>query len=192
MRAPGLLPVLLGAALAVFDACGRPGDGGDPAPKTDTSIATQTATATATANTGPLTELPPEGGNAVLAWLAAGLYRAWPCEAEAHGPRHGSPHGRTRICSNAALSAFDGPGAYPTGSATVKEVLEPDGSVGTYAVMLKVGDGSEAKSWYFFEGRPGLVLADGREAPACIGCHVDAGSQDDRPGRDYVYTQIKR
>ena len=126
-------------------------------------------------------ELPPRGTDDLPAWLAAGYYRAWRCEPEAHEGRAPSPHGRNRICNNAALHAAAGTGPFPAGAASVKEIF--DGDVKTYAVSRKLADGAGGDTWYWYEGNAEHAYGNGRGTPVCTGCHGGAA-------RDYVFTIV--
>src|SRR5262245_40386979 len=64
---------------------------------------------------------PPQGAEAIEAWLADGDYNDWQCEPEIHEARLPSPHGWNRICSNDAISSrATGTGEWPAGAAAVK------------------------------------------------------------------------
>ena len=129
-------------------------------------------------------ELPARGTADLPTWLAAGYYRAWHCEPEAHDGRAPSPHGRNRICNNAALQAAAGTGAFPAGAASVKEIL--DGGAMTYAVSRKLTDGAGGDTWYWYESNPAdpaHVYANGPGVPGCTGCHGGAA-------RDHVFTVV--
>ncbi|MEO7736372.1 MAG: hypothetical protein ABIY55_35770 [Kofleriaceae bacterium] len=128
-------------------------------------------------------ELPARGTADLPAWLAAGYYRAWHCEPEAHDARAPSPHGRNRICNNAALHAA-GPGAFPAGAASVKEIS--DGGTMSFAVSRKLSDATGGDAWYWYESNPSdpdHVYANGPGIPGCTGCHGGAA-------RDYVFTVV--
>ena len=133
-------------------------------------------------------QLPPTGKAAIEQWLAVKLYDAWACEPAAHGPRNGSPHGATRICSNGKLSGHTG-ALYPAGAATVKELFNPDGSLVGRAVLRKLDELPVEASWYFYEIFEGRIFADGAGASACTGCHARAGTSG-LPGKDFVFTQV--
>jgi hypothetical protein len=138
--------------------------------------------------------LPPEGHAAMTPWLAAGHYRSWHCEPAPHATRPPGAHGRTRICSNDALSNASGDGAYPVGAAAVKELWRAggdgaDGAIQGYAVYRKVAAGGGAASWYWYEIERGSLYADGRgdsgaARDLCVSCHEDAP-------RDHVFTHVK-
>jgi hypothetical protein len=151
---------------------------------------------------------PTVGYEGVEAWLAAGSYKAWHCEAKPHDPRSPSPHlGQNRICSNNLLSAA-GPGEYPVGSAAVKELYDSTGAVlNGYAVYLHTKAGTTSDTYYWYERVPlssgaphdqvtGVVadgFGGGMAAPEviCVGCHKAAGSDAGHSGHDYVYTQVR-
>jgi len=139
----------------------------------------------------------------VTAWLREGSYKQWKCEPTPVGQRGPSPHGTNRICSN-GLASKAGAGEYPVGAASVKELYEPDGSLG-YAISHHVKAGTTGDTWYWYEVVPLQsaaphdargVVADGMgdKGPAkaiCAGCHQNAGSDTERLGHDFVYIQIK-
>lgn len=175
-------------ALALVSACSDDGSGGSTAGEEDE------------------TQVPPVSGKeAMRAWIAAGHYKSWHCEAALHDPIAISPHGKQRICSNDVLSAH-GDGEYPVDSAGVKELYDAAGAnVVGYAVYRHVKPGTDGASWYWYEEVPadsmaphdadGIVadgLGDSGQAKAiCVGCHAAAGSDADHPGHDFVYVQVK-
>jgi len=127
-------------------------------------------------------QLPPRGSVDVTAWIAAGHYQDWACEAEPHAGRSPSPHGRNRICSNDALVGSTGDGAYPVGAAAVKEIYDGD-RIALHAVYRKVADGTSGDTWYWFEGTADDVIANGEGDDTCVGCHSHAP-------RDFVFTPV--
>jgi hypothetical protein len=116
------------------------------------------------------------------AWLAAGHYKMWHCEAKISEPRNGGVHGRVRICSNDLLSGH-GTGPYPVGAASVKETYF-GAKIGQLTVGLKVAEGATANTWYWY----GQNELEGVGAPGCAGCH---GRAPQYGGHDYVYFQVK-
>lgn len=155
----------------------------------------------------PDAQLPPQGHDAIEAWLAEGHYKRWACQPAPHGPLKVSPHGMQRICSNQALSSHppDG-GEYPVGAASVKELYDAAGTtlVG-YAVSLHTKPGTDGGDWYWYErvplDHPAMpdaqgVVADGsgdsgRARDLCVSCHIAAGLDADHPGHDFVYVQVQ-
>jgi hypothetical protein len=157
-------------------------------------------------------QTPPQGVDAIKAWLATGSYKSWACEGERHEFRPPSPHGFNRICSNDVLSAAaSGTDDWPVGSAGVKELYanETDAAPVGYAVYLKTkADSAGGANWYWYEDVPldspvphdaRGVVADGfgDAGPAktiCVGCHAAAGADDEHTpspgGRDQVYTPV--
>ena len=126
-------------------------------------------------------QLPARGTADAPAWLAASYYHAWRCEATQHPGRSPSPHGKTRICNNDALHAAVA-GDFPAGAASVKEIYDGDAIV-TYAVARKLTEGAGGDSWYWYEGNPDKVYANGEGADNCTGCHTGAP-------RDFVFTIV--
>jgi hypothetical protein len=153
-------------------------------------------------------QTPPTTGGADLEkWIKDGSYLTWTCEPAKHAPRSPSPHpsatGFNRICSNDVVkAAATGTGAWPKGSAAVKELFSSDTSTTPdgYAVYLKTdADSASGANWYWYERVGATVVADGKGgsgAPRdiCVACHGAAGS--DAPhtpttgGRDQVYTPV--
>lgn len=130
-------------------------------------------------------QTPPTADQAALdAWLAAGTYKSWRCEATAHEARSGSGHDRNRICTNTLQSAHSSTTAFPVGSAAVKELIDGDGRIEGYAVYVRAedGDGGEKRFWY--EIIDGSVIAIGYGHTTCTGCHGGAP-------KDYVFTQVR-
>jgi hypothetical protein len=157
-------------------------------------------------------QTPPQGADAVEAWLAQGYYKQWAAEAAVHESRDPSPHGYNRIFSNDLVAKNAASKAdWPAGAAAVKELYasdDDDKPVG-YAVYLKAeADSADGANWYWYERVPldhpaphdaKGVVADGfgDQGPAktiCVSCHAAAGT--DRPhtptagGRDQVYTPV--
>ncbi len=134
-------------------------------------------------------QTPPTTGRVDLeAWIAAGHYRSWHCEPAPHASRPPSPHGSDRICSNDLLSASTA-GTFPVGSAAVKELFATPGNPTGYAVYVKLTDGTDGASWYWYERIGTRQVADGSGASGtarsiCVGCHSSAP-------RDFVFTQVR-
>jgi hypothetical protein len=143
-------------------------------------------TSCGTATSDP--QLPPTGKAAMGQWLVDQPYTDWSCEPAPHPSRNGSPHGNNRICSNAKLAGSTSP-LYPAGAATVKELLNADGSVAGHSVLRKLEDGAGGSTWYFFEQFEGKNYADGADSLACSGCHARAGTGG-LPGKDFVFVQV--
>ena len=142
--------------------------------------------------------------SAMTAWLDAGHYKGWQCEAEPHAARGPSTHNMNRACSNDLVSAFDGTATTerPIGSASVKEFWS-DGSIVGRAASVKTADHSAAgDAWFWYVELDGMgVLANGLASQdpvaktACVGCHTSAGSDVDHTtsnhSGDFVYTQVE-
>jgi hypothetical protein len=158
-------------------------------------------------------QTPPQGADAVEAWLSEGDYKAWHCEDKLHVSRAPSPHGFNRICSNDLIADnASGDRDWPKGAAAVKELYASEDAtepVG-YAVYLKTGSNSaDGSNWYWYERVPldsaaphdakGVVadgLGDSGSAKTiCVNCHVaaglDAAHTPTTGGRDQVYTPVK-
>ncbi|MEZ4403321.1 MAG: hypothetical protein R3B06_25065 [Kofleriaceae bacterium] len=171
METEPLIPLAI--AMAFLAACG--GDDGtaatiDAAPGTDAAQVAQT---------------PPSGAANVDAWIAAGHYLSWNCEAAPHDARAPSPHGRNRICNNDALHGSTA-GPFPIGAASVKELRDPADAIIGYAVYRKDADGTDGSNWYWYEVADGTVVADGTGGSGppntiCVDCHSHAP-------RDFVFT----
>ena len=126
---------------------------------------------------------PPTSRAALEAWLARGLYQAWRCEPAPHDARPPGAHGQNRICSNEALARSAGPGEYPVGSASIKELYEGQVLRG-YAVAVRVAAGAGGDRWYWYERSGASVYGDAVGAGLCTGCHGGAP-------RDFVFTQVR-
>lgn len=126
-------------------------------------------------------QVPARGTADAVAWLTAGHYQAWHCEATPHPGRPPSPHGTNRICNNDALHAAAS-GAFPAGSASVKEIYDGNAIV-AYALARKLTDGAGGNTWYWYEGNPDKVYANSQGAGNCTGCHAQAA-------RDFVFTVV--
>ena len=165
---------------------------------TGTTSTTTSTTSTSSSSGGDVAQTPPtdtaDGGAAIEAWLAAGHYKSWHCEAAIHAAAAPSVHTPfDKVCSNDVLNATAAP-PWPVGAASVKEVYSAiDGTTPVgYAVSLKTADDTTAKGtvWYWYERVPGFTSA-GVGDTTCTGCHeasaapVDAGGH---PGAgDLIY-----
>lgn len=154
--------LVLVAALA--SACAGPGSFGDPIDDP---------------------QVPPRGHEDLQTWIAGGFYMQWHCEPAPHPRRPPSPHGAmNRICSNDALSAATGDGAFPIDAAAVKEVFGDSGAINAYAVYRKITERSDGDSWYWYEGSRDDTAANGQGERSCVNCHS-------RAPRDFVFTVVK-
>lgn len=182
-------------------------------PPTDLGMDTGVAiTSTLGDSDGSEAQPPTTGRAAVRAWLAAGAWRRWRCEASAHPAMGLSPHGYDRICNNGVLAGAPAGAPWPVGASSVKELHDPanpDQVVG-YAVYLKVREGTDGSNWFWFETvRPGFVLnppvptdPDGTVAEGfgdrgaartiCVDCHARSGANDSGVVGfgDFVYTRV--
>jgi hypothetical protein len=148
------------------------------------------------------TQVPPQGYEAIEAWLTAGHYKSWKKQPGVVEPIPISPHGKQQIYTNQLHSDHAGmTGEYPVNAAAVKELYADDGTtlVG-YAVYLHISAGTTGANWYWYERIPKDsdlmpdpvtgVFADGVDEPQCVGCHSAAGIDAEHPGHDFVYTQL--
>jgi hypothetical protein len=131
----------------------------------------------------------------IASWIARNDYRRWTCEPVGHDARSPSPHGRNRICNNQKV-VDHGPGEYPTGAASVKEIFDDLGKLTGHLVTHKLGPG-KAESWLWYMEVGGTIVLNGRgdtpePSAKCVGCHAQAGSDAEHSGHDYVYTQLKK
>lgn len=177
--------------------------GGDDSGSTGGASADET-TNTPTEPTGDPgdSQIPPQGYEAIEAWLAEGHYKSWKCQAGVVDPIEISPHGKQRICTNDVHTAHNGmTGEYPVNAAGVKELYDAAGAtIVGYAVYLHTSAGGTGANWYWYERVPldsmvehdpmTGVVADGSDVPLCVGCHSAAGSDAAHPGHDFVYTQL--
>lgn len=129
-------------------------------------------------------QTPPQGGAPLMAWLSAGYYKSWHCEAAAHPAGPNGAHGTNRVCSNTLQAGTGGSGEFPVGSASVKELYSGSNVVG-YAVSLRIKTGPNGDSWYWYENGFGGVGIS-----SCTGCHSKAGSGGTYIGRDYVFVRV--
>lgn len=127
------------------------------------------------------------------AWLARGYYKQWRCQATPMNKRSPSAHtAKTRTCNNTVLLASAGPGEFPIGAASVKELYDGDGRLEGYAVSLRVRTGAGGENWFWFErngsgdgGVPAFGLGDqNNPRNVCVGCHAAAP-------RDHLWTRVE-
>lgn len=122
-------------------------------------------------------DVPPTDSTALLKWLQAGGYKAWPKESAPH--RSMGPH-QTLVVTylNPSLdkSMTAKSKAHPKGSAAVKELLDATGRPGGWAVSVKTSaDSDGGKAWYWYEiigVSPGNVVAQANGVALCTGCHT--------------------
>jgi hypothetical protein len=133
-------------------------------------------------------DLPPTRRRALLAWLGAQTYRqAYVAEPAVH-PSLG-PHGgnvRTWYSPTLVEDLAAGRTQFRKGAAMVKELyLTGTADVVGWSVMRKVRARSgRGRGWYFFETFDGeRVVARGRGATACTGCHAE--------GVDYLRSSFR-
>ena len=158
-------------------------------------------------------QLPPTTGRAAArAWLNAGAWRRWRCEAAAHPGAGLSPHTLNRVCNNELLVNAAAGAPWPVGAASVKELLDPamPGRVVGYALYRKVSEGTDGSHWFWFEYvLPEVTLdpappreADGTIAEGlgdrggsgnvCVPCHARSGANDAGVTGygDFVFTRV--
>lgn len=131
---------------------------------------------------GPPTGDVPTDGATLAPWLSSESYSGWAAESAIHDQTGTSPHGRVRTYFNDTLNAsFDaGNTNHTVGSAAVKELYDAMDTRLGWAVMVKVSDGEDANSWYWYLDNGNMVAADGNGVGLCEGCH--------NPGVDRVLT----
>lgn len=128
-------------------------------------------------------QTPPQGAEAVDAWLAAGHYKSWKCQPEKHPPKPESAHSANRVCVNDKLANAPASGELPAGAAAVKELFSGD-AISGYAVSLKTNPASgEGEGWYWFEKLGSSVAIDASGPNFCSDCHKGAP-------RDYFWSDI--
>jgi hypothetical protein len=155
---------------------------------------------------------PTTGRAAARAWLQAGAWRRWRCEATAHASMAPSPHSMNRICNNEVLANAPPGAPWPVGAASVKELRDnanPERVVG-YALYLKARAETDGAGWFWFEyvlpsealDPPAPREADGTVAEGygdrggaldvCVNCHRRSGSNDAglMGYGDFVYTRV--
>jgi hypothetical protein len=128
-------------------------------------------------------DVPPTDSAALLKWLQAGSYKAWPKESAPH--RSMGPH-QTLVVTylNPPLdqSMTAKAAAHPKGAAAVKELQDAGGKTTGWAVSVKTAPDSDGgKGWYWYEilGAPsGNVVAQANGVALCSGCH--------KRGQDFV------
>lgn len=129
------------------------------------------------------------GGNEFLAsdlWAATAGYEAWTRpDGWSATPIESSEHVGLFVVrfDNPTLAAWDGSGAAPEGSISLKEEYDADGALVSYTAMEKIAGYDAAHAdwfWAKYEA-DGAVRASGQVA-MCWGCHVDAP-------QDYLHTE---
>jgi hypothetical protein len=177
---PSLLA--LGACALGLAACDGGGEGGAALTggAADAGAAGAGVDGATGANPGPPPgpEVPPRSQSALEAWLAMGHHKSWVCEQTISAARLNGAHGRHRICWNDAMVKSQS-GPYPVGAASVKEMFTRDDRPNGYAIGVKIGAGTGADTWYWYErtgssptARP---VADGVAVKICgPDCHAAA------------------
>lgn len=120
---------------------------------------------------------PPTESAALLKWLQAGRYKAWPKESAPH--RSMGPHQAlviTYLSPALDQSMTAKSTSHPRGSAAVKELLDATGKPSGWAVSVKTAAASDGgKGWYWYEilgASGGNVVAQANGVPLCVGCHA--------------------
>ncbi len=141
------------------------------------AIAALTLTFVASIAQAQTSDVPPTESGALLKWLQAGNYKAWPKESAPH--RSMGPHQTlvvTHLNPQLDKSLTAKATAHPKGSAAVKELLDAGGKTTGWAVSVKTSASSDGgKGWYWYEilGAPsGNVVAQANGVPLCSGCHT--------------------
>ncbi len=124
----------------------------------------------------------PTDGAALLPWLQAREYAAFPKESKVHasaGPHGGSV--RTYITPSLDGSLAAKASEHPMGAAMVKEFYGGASDVTGWAVAVKTGGSSAGgDNWYWYEifGTTSATkpVADGKGLAGCKGCH--SGGKD--------------
>ena len=191
-----LAPHLLAVALAGCGDGGKPApplaDLGPPGPDLATlptadgpsgDLGSRDLAAPPDLTSGDEAQRPPPRRADLEAWLAKGFYKAWRCEPAPHDARPPGAHGRNRICTNDLLATSPGPGDFPIGAASVKELWDQS-AISGLTVAVRVAPGAGGGSWYWYERLGNSVIADGTGVGLCVGCHGGAP-------RDFVYTVVK-
>lgn len=171
-----LIAALATTALSVTVGCGG-GDDGVPASSLSDAA---TDAATDAADVGAPDARPvavPTNGGALLPWLQAREYAAFPKESKVHastGPHGGSV--RTYITPSLDASLAAKATEHPMGAAMVKELYGGGSEVTGWAVAVKTAATSAAgDNWYWYEifGTTSATkpVADGKGLPGCKGCH---------------------
>lgn len=128
-------------------------------------------------------QVPPRDAAGATAWLAAGHYLGWACEAAPHEARPPSAHAMNRVCSNDLLVAGPVGDAYPVDAVSVKELWRSGVVVG-HAVARKVRADAGGDHWYWYEKLGEAIKADEVGREGCQNCH-------DRAPRDQVFTRVQ-
>lgn len=157
----------------LLTACPAPGSDDDSSDASSSAGESASGTADGTADsTGtPMIDVPTDAAG-LGTWLTDESYSGWAAESAIHEPTGNSPHARVRTYFNDVLTAsFDaGNTNHTVGSASVKELYDAmDTRVG-WAAMVKITDGEDANSWYWYID-DGNSVTDGNGIGGCDGCH---------------------
>ena len=185
-------PATIGTAILSVFLCAGCGDSQSDPPSAlvDASTASDAGAGGDAADAGPVSvsdagiDIPLGSQAEIEAWLKAGAYKDWACEASPHASRPGSGHSANRICSNGKLSEDTGSGAYAVGAAGVKELFDSGGNINGYAIYAKVKPAEGGDTWFWYERIGSSIIANGVGVSLCMGCHAGAP-------RDHVFTQVK-
>lgn len=162
--------------------CPAPGDAGCPGPSDAGCPAPGDAGCPGPTDGGGSSMLPSDPAE-FGAFLDAEGFRGagWVCDSEPQPAASDSPHGSHVICVNDVLAgAPSGSGAYPVGSAAVKETYNMDGTVRGRYIDARLRETAGAAGWYFYApGGSPAGYGDDASTAGCVGCH-SAG------GRDFV------
>jgi hypothetical protein len=155
-------------------------------------------------------QTPPQTRAELIAWLAAGGYRAWDCQRAPRTPPAAprSGHTRTRVCMNRRWIQTLASEEFPVGAAAVKELFDASDNLVGRSVMVKVRGENIGAAWYWYQRANGATVPAGHTPPEadgtvadglgssgnaqtlCATCHSLAGtdSYGTRIGPRYGYT----
>jgi len=137
-------------------------------------------------------EVPPAGGDELLAWLRQGRYRTWRggiLESASHAEQGATYYNDALFRS---LVRIPPAWNHPVGAAAVQELYgaDPDRLRG-WAVSVRVADDlDELTGWTWYRRFDETTRTDERDAPVCVGCHADTSAGFNRGGylsRDPVF-----
>jgi len=108
----------------------------------------------------------------IAGWIATGEYQSWQ-SGELH-PTLGNHFGNVLAHFSPSLveSLEAGNELHPVGAAAVKELYGYEGKeVLGHAVIVRTGEGTTSKDWYWYELYEGEIFADSHGDADCSLCH---------------------
>lgn len=124
----------------------------------------------------------PHDDAGLLAFVQSGAYQSWPAEPAKHKAKGPHPWDARVFLGPSVAAKKRGEGTHVQGAAAVLELYDEAGSLGGWAVMVKVEPGTARESWFWWKHYGGETVKQGVAVDPCATCH--------EPGDDFVLTSL--